>query len=150
MTETLPEAAVAAGFTFYGNADGTPMFPGFEAYMGPFYYRRDGDFHEFMVRIAPHHANMGNAAHGGMLAALTDIACSAAYWNALNRQLESGFVTVSLNHEYLGPVPTGSWLLMRCAVRQSGASMIFVDCEMFTADKLVGLSRCVLKRVKPR
>src|SRR5690606_26116574 len=71
MTDTLPEAAVAAGFTFYGNADGTPMFPGFEAYMGPFYYRRDGDCHEFMVRVAPHHANMGNAAHGGMLAALT-------------------------------------------------------------------------------
>jgi len=150
MTSPLPQTAIDAGFSFYGKDDGTPMFPGFEAYMGPFYYRQHGEYYEFMTHIAPHHVNTGQAAHGGMLAALTDIVCSASYWNYLGRELDSGFVTVNLSHEYISGAPADSWLLMRCQIRQAGGSMIFVDCEMSVEGKLVGLSRCVLKKVKPR
>lgn len=144
-----PAAAPPAGFEPYGFDEESPLFDGFENHIGPFHYRRDGDRHEFLLRIEPRHVNNGGNAHGGLLAAFTDVVCGSAYWNQRGRG-GTPFVTVSLTHEFLGAVPLGSWLLGRGTVRQEGGSMVFIDCELYADERLVGLSRCVMKKFKPR
>jgi len=147
MTTTLPlppDDPRYAGFAYEDRA----AVDDFEHLIGHYMYRRNGDDHEFLMRVEERHRNPGRVAHGGMLAALTDLFCSRTIWNHMNRQ--GGFVTVSLTHEFVGAIAIDRWLLGRCRVRQEGGSLVFIDCEMFSQDKLIGLSRCVMKKLKPR
>ncbi len=146
--ETLPEWARTAGFALEDLGETGPPNIGFDNLIGPFYYRCAGDSHELLLHIEQRHINSGGLAHGGMLSAMTDLACSRAYWNHAGRP-RYGFVTVNLTHEFIGAAPLGGWLVARCRVRQEGGSLVFVDCEMFVDEKLIGLSRCVMKKRKP-
>jgi acyl-coenzyme A thioesterase PaaI-like protein len=145
--DVLPDWLQAEGFAYDDLDENGPPANGFEHLLGLMCYRRRDDMHEMMMRIEPRHANSGKLAHGAMLAAATDIACSRAYWNHLGRP-RYGFVTVSLSHDFVGPVLLETWLLARCRVRQDGGSLGFIDCEMFVDGKLVALSRCVMKKLK--
>lgn len=149
MSTALPDWAQNLGFVLNGAIAGLKHEPNFELQIGPLWYRQDGDSYEFLLQIEQRHLNYGGIAHGAMLAALTDMVCSSTYWNHAGRP-RHGFVTISLTHEFVGSAPKDSWLLSRCRIRQDGGSLVFVDCEMFVEDKLVGLSRCVMKKLKRR
>lgn len=137
------------GFEHYYIEGDDPSVDTFERQMGPFWHRHAGDAHEFLFKIDSRHMNRGGTAHGGMLSAFSDMVCGSAYWHHAGCGAID-FVTASLQHDYLAPVLAGDWLLGRGRVRQAGGSMVFSECELYVGERLVGLSRCVLKRVRPR
>lgn len=143
-----PDDARYAGFERErDDGEGAPPPDGFENLIGPLFHRRSDDAHEFLIHIEPRHLNHGRVAHGGLLAALGDVFCSRALWHHGGRRGD-GFVTVSLTHEFIGAAPADRWLRARCTLRHEGGSLVFIDCEMLVKHRLVGLSRCVMKKLK--
>ncbi|MCK9552653.1 PaaI family thioesterase [Aquamicrobium sp.] len=74
--------------------------------------------------------------HGGVLAALADIAgyASVAIWSTASTP------TISLNVDYLAPA-RGPELIARASVRRLGRSISRSDIEILANEKLVALAR---------
>jgi uncharacterized protein (TIGR00369 family) len=89
---------------------------------------------ELRLPIRPAHLNAFGGAHGGLVAALIDIAVGAA---AAIDPVEPGLrpnLTLALTTQFLRPAPAEGVLTARAAVRGGGAQVSFVDCEVIAAD----------------
>jgi uncharacterized protein (TIGR00369 family) len=96
--------------------------------------RAGGGRAEVKLVIRPEHLNAFGGAHGGLLAALIDIAVGAA---AAIDPVEPGLrpnLTLSLTAQYLRPAPGAGVLTARASLRGGGAQTAFVDCEVVNAD----------------
>jgi acyl-coenzyme A thioesterase 13 len=92
---------------------------------------------ELRLAIRPAHRNAFGGAHGGLVAALIDIAVGAA---AAIDPVEPGLrpnVTLALTTQFVQPAPGEGVLTARAAVRGGGAQVCFVDCEVTAADGAV-------------
>jgi uncharacterized protein (TIGR00369 family) len=130
---------LAHGFRHYGAF-------GFENFMGPFYVREADEGFELLVKVEDRHTNALDAAHGGFMLAVADIFLSATCF--LHLKGKQHFVTVNLAHEFFGPAPRGSWVRGHGRLRKEGKSLMFPECEFFIGDELIGLARCVMKKLK--
>lgn len=85
-----------------------PAAGGFLPVIVRLFQREDGAHLRFRVELGPAHCNGHGRVHGGLIATLADV------WLAGNlaRRLppEAGFVTASLQVDYLGAAAAGDWL----------------------------------------
>jgi uncharacterized protein (TIGR00369 family) len=88
--------------------------PGFLDHGGPYFLRaNDAGPRTVGLRIMPHHINYQNAAHGGVLTTLADVALSHAVYDA--ERPHPAVATISLTTNFLAGVKLGDWL--ECEVR---------------------------------
>ncbi len=118
---------------------------GFEEFLGRFYSRPSPEGQEFLTQVQAHHCNSRGDAHGGFMLALADTFLSGTCH--LDPQVEVEFVTVDLSHEFLGAAPQGAWVHAQGRLRKHGRSLMFVECEFHVGQDLIGIARCVMKKI---
>ena len=96
----------------------------FNDMVGPFYERRRGDQVSLGLRIEERHCNSRGLAHGGLLAALADVALGYA---ALAVAGQSSFVTVQLSMDYSGSARAGDWVESEVEVQHAGSRLAFAN-----------------------
>ncbi len=90
------------------------------------------------IWVGQSHCNTQAILHGGVLAALADIAMGSACGRNLPA---SEFArTIGLQVDYLGAVPLGSWLEIRPRVLKSGRLIVFANAQVFSNDRLVAMA----------
>jgi acyl-coenzyme A thioesterase PaaI-like protein len=119
----------------------------FDGYIGPFYFRQLAGGCEFGIWIERRHANVRGFVHGGFMTAISDMACGLSTYFHLGAT-GTAFVTVSMSHQFIGAAPIGSWLRSICKIRKAGRSTVFVDCEHYVGEELIGLAHTVLKTTR--
>lgn len=88
--------------------------PGFLDHGGPYYLcANESGSRTVGLRIMPHHINYLDAAHGGVLTTLADVALSHAVYDA--ERPHPAVATISLTTNFLRGVKLGDWL--ECDVR---------------------------------
>ena len=96
-----------------------------------------------VLRIPPNEAFVGNplipAVHGGIIAALVDLAGGAA----LFVDLQIPTPTIDMRVDYLRPAIAGKALTADARVKRSGKTVAFVDVDVTDEDgRLVAQGRC--------
>lgn len=108
MTDSdRPDGFVAANFS-----------PGFLDHGGPYWLKREGDRTLVGLRIAPHHINYHDVAHGGVFATLADVALSYQIYASANPPLPT--VSLALTTQFAGPARLGDWLIAEAAIDRMG------------------------------
>ena len=116
---------------------------GFMGWVGPLYLRRDAEGETLGLRVEPRHCNLGRVAHGGMIAALADIAIGHRLVNSRRPRMWS--LSLSLTTDFMGAAALGSWLEACATLRRVGSKIAFVDCELTADGEPIGSASSVLK-----
>lgn len=92
---------------------------------GPLYWRDDGGYLVFGIRVEPRHTNAAGTLHGGMLMTLVDMQLNSA----LNYQLGTGLFipTVAITVDFIAPAVVGDWVQGRTEILRRGGSTVFTD-----------------------
>lgn len=94
--------------------------PGFLDHGGPYYLRSHPAGPRVVgLRILPHHINYQDAAHGGVVTTLADVALSHAVYDA--ERPHPAVATISLTCNFLNPIKLGDWLECEVAIDRMGA-----------------------------
>ena len=121
----LPEGFTPAGFS-----------PGFLDHGGPYYLKaRDGAPKLVGLRICPHHINYRDAAHGGVISTLADVALSHAVYDAERPRLTPSTITLQVN--YLHAVKLGEWIEARVRIDRLGGRTAYTSGEIFRGEEPV-------------
>jgi len=106
----------------YSPPDGfarAPFSPGFLDHGGPYFLRPNADRPTTVgLMIMPHHINYRDAAHGGVLTTLADVALSHAVYDAERPRLSPS--TVSLTTNFMSAVKLGDWLQAEVQIDRIG------------------------------
>jgi uncharacterized protein (TIGR00369 family) len=90
---------------------------------GPLFGRREGHRLVLGLRVERRHCNPAGTCHGGMLTTLADMLL------VLGASAQTGdrryMLTVSLNCDFVGPAPQGSWIEGRLDVLRATRSLVF-------------------------
>jgi acyl-coenzyme A thioesterase 13 len=100
----------------------------FSELVGPFYRCDDGELPVVGLVVLPDHGNSMGFAHGGLLAALTDVALGQAIKVTVGPKLAA--VTANLNIAYLGSAAVGEWIEASPTIDYRGRQLIFAACEL--------------------
>ena len=120
-----------------------PLLQTFAGRAGPFYWRKDGaPGVGFFSK--PHHANLGDAVHGGALLTLADMALFAICRDGL---AGSHAVTVALNSEFLNPGPIGVFITADGEMVKAGKSILMARGMVRAGDASLLAFSGVLKRL---
>ena len=94
---------------------------------------REGEA-EIALEVDARHTNRSGRLHGGVLATVIDAACGFAgcYEAPPGRGLRA--MTLSLNTQYIGPVPVGTRLTARARRSGGGRRIFFSTCEVRDQD----------------
>ena len=93
--------------------------PGFLDHGGPYYLRaNEAGPRTVGLRILPHHINYRDAAHGGVLTTLADVALSHAVYDA--ERPHPAVATISLTTSFLTGVKLGDWLECEVSIDRLG------------------------------
>lgn len=104
-----------------------PVGGGFIAGVGPLYLRHEGAVVRLGFRVEARHCNPMGRCHGGMLASFCDMLLP------LSAQRKSADVgprflpTVSLQLDYMAPVPLGAWVEGEAEVLKVTRAMVFAQ-----------------------
>lgn len=111
--------------------------------IGPVLRTRDLDGHTiYGFRTDPSHCNAIGTVHGGVLTSLLDQAIAIEAWNAADR---CPTVTLQMDTRFMQAARAGD-LLEACATLRHGTrSMLFVDAEVHSGDRLVATATAVMK-----
>lgn len=93
-------------------------------FIGPFYETQRGGQAIVGLPLENKHMNLRSVAHGGMLSTMADVALSFTLVSS-NEKLQS-VSTVSLNTDFLGAAPLGSWLEGSGVIDRTGGNLAFV------------------------
>ena len=103
-----------------------PVGGGFMEFAGPLYVRRDaGGRGTFGLLVERRHCNAKDMCHGGMLAALTDVVLGIGGLEQAG--VKGFFVTISLEQDFLAPVPLGSWIEAEVDLLRRTSTIMFVQ-----------------------
>ena len=121
----------------------------FNTLCGPYYERvTDGLLTGITVRIEDKHLNQRAITHGGMLMTMADLAMGDAVASAYG--YKAGFVTVSMNSDFLKPAALGDWVEARPVVQRKGQRMAFAECLIYVKDTLIFKASAVFAVVERR
>lgn len=118
--------------------------PGYIAANGPLYLRRMPDHVLLGLRVQARHCNPMNNLHGGMMATFADMLLPVA----ANHQTEiTGrfFPTISLQIDFVAPVPLGAWIEGRADILRTTRSMVFAQGLVHADGKLAARISGILK-----
>lgn len=114
-----------------------------ENFIGPFFYYQDGDKCHAAFRVQPHHCNMGDTTHGGILMSFADYClCMSAFSNDL-----AGVVTVNCNSDFIGPSSAGDLILGEAEVTREGGSLVFTRCRLHVEGRTILTASGVIKKI---
>lgn len=103
--------------------------------LGPIYYKGSGYELSLGLRAQPKHMNLRGTVHGGVLAAIADMALG--YTLAFSTDPPSGLVTANLSIDYAGSAKGGDWMETRCDVQRQGGRLAFANCYIYVGDKRI-------------
>lgn len=100
--------------------------PGFLDHGGPYYLGAPVEGVRVVgLLICPHHINYQDAAHGGVIATLADVALSHAVYDAERPRLTPSTVTLTVN--YLAGARLGDWLEARVRIDRLGGRTAYTS-----------------------
>jgi len=118
--ENSPDAGIPAGYEPAG------FSPGFLDHGGPYYLKqRAGRPMLVGLRIMPHHINYQDAAHGGVISTLADVALSHAVYDAERPRLAPS--TIALQVNYLRAARLGDWLEAQVRIDRLGGRTAYTS-----------------------
>lgn len=94
--------------------------------IGPIYSRGKGKDLALGLRVEPKHCNARGTIHGGILAALADVALG--YSMAFATDPPTALVTANLSLDFAGTAKVGDWIETRVDVQKQGARLAFANC----------------------
>lgn len=122
--------------------------------LGPFYQRTEGENLIVGLRIAEQHTNARQTAHGGVLAALADIALG---YNAsfLGVEKKAGAIptvpmtTANLSIDFVGRAREGDWVEARVDIQKVGRHLAFANAYLFVGQERIARASAVFA-ITPR
>ena len=100
-----------------------PWLKTFSAHAGPFYFREEGGPPGVGFYAEPHHGNIADAVHGGMLMTLADMSLFDIAMRAASIERA---VTVTMNAEFVGPGRIGDFIEATGELVKEGGSLLFL------------------------
>lgn len=91
--------------------------------IGPIYCRGQGKDLVLGLRVEPKHCNARGTVHGGILAALADVALG--YSLAFATDPPTGLITANLTLDYAGTARIGDWLETGVDFQKQGSRLAF-------------------------
>ena len=120
--------------------------PGFMKHNGGILFRNISENkYEFMTIINKNHLNVAGITHGGYLAALIDAGSGTAAHRVSNN---TPCVTVTLEIKYIGASRTGDKIIGTVNIQKKTGSLIFLNCELKSKDKILASASGVWKILK--
>lgn len=103
--------------------------------LGPVYYKGSGYELSLGLRAQSKHANLRGSVHGGVLAAIADMALG--YTLAFSEDPPMGLVTANLSIDYAGSAKIGDWMETRTDVQRKGGRLAFANCYISVGDQRI-------------
>ena len=100
---------------------------GFIAANGPLYLFHDAGVVKLGFRVEARHCNPMGVCHGGMLASFCDMLLPLSVHRKSAEVGQRFLPTVSLQLDYLAPVPLGAWVEGECEVLKVTRTMVFAQ-----------------------
>jgi uncharacterized protein (TIGR00369 family) len=94
---------------------------------GPLYGRWDGERVRLGFRVEERHANVARACHGGMLTTFADMQMAVVTHYQWPDIAGHAFPTISLNADFVAPVPLGAWLEGSADVIRATKTLVFLQ-----------------------
>ena len=120
--------------------------PGFMKHSGGLLFKAISEKeYQFKTLIKENHLNAAGITHGGFIAAVVDAGAGTAAHRAADN---SPCVTISLELKFISPVKLNQELIGTTKIQKKTKSMVFLTCELKTADKIVATASGVWKILK--
>ena len=103
--------------------------------IGPVYSRGSGSDLSIGLWAQQKHCNLRGTVHGGVLAALADIALG--YTLAFSSDPPAGYVTANLSIHYAGSAKVGDWLEARTDIQRQGGRAAFANCYIYVGEQRI-------------
>ena len=101
--------------------------------------------YQFKAKISENHLNAAGITHGGFIAAFVDAGAGTAAHRATN---QSPCVTISLDLKFISAVHLGQELIGKTIIQKKTKTMVFLTCELTSANKIVATASGVWKILK--
>ncbi len=128
MADIKHQYTIPDGFELYNTSDGR-----FADSIGPYFIKNKFPNTIFGTLITKKQSNLNEVSHGGFLMAFADSV--GGYFSF--KTVKKPIVTVTLNSNFIRPVPLGSWLEAKGRVKKFGKRVIFIEVEMYCKNKIV-------------
>ncbi len=106
---------------------------GFSRHNGPFYQKLEGHDNYRGFYVLERHCNSMGIAHGGLLVSFAD----ALLGMAVYRATRMAPITVRLTTDFIASAKRGDWVEGKGTVTQADATVIFVNANIYVADRVV-------------
>jgi uncharacterized protein (TIGR00369 family) len=126
-----------------------PVGGAFIAANGPLHVLQDGAVVKLGFRVEPRHCNPMGVCHGGMLASFCDMLLPVSV-HRKSAEVGLRFLpTVSLQLDYLAPVPLGAWVEGEGEVLRVTRAMVFAQ-GLVRADGVTAVRCSGVFKIGPR
>ena len=120
--------------------------PGFMKHNGGLLFRTISENeYEFKATINENHLNAAGITHGGFIAAFVDAGAGTAAHRVANG---NPCVTISLELKFISSIQLGQELVGKTKIQKKTKSMVFLTCELSTANKTVAVASGIWKILK--
>jgi uncharacterized protein (TIGR00369 family) len=120
--------------------------PGFMKHNGGLLFKTISETeYQFKAKINENHLNTAGITHGGFIAAFVDAGAGTAAHRATN---QSPCVTISLDLKFISAVHLGQELIGITKIQKKTKTMVFLTCELTSANKIVATASGVWKILK--
>ena len=120
--------------------------PGFMQHNGGLLFKTISETeYKFKAKISENHLNAAGITHGGFIAAFVDAGAGTAAHRATN---QSPCVTISLDLKFISAVHLGQELIGITKIQKKTKTMVFLTCELTSANKIVATASGVWKILK--
>ena len=128
------------------NFEQISLKPGFMKHNGGLLFKTISEVeYQFKAKINANHLNAAGIAHGGFIAAFVDAGAGTAAHRATN---QSPCVTISLDLKFISAVHLGQELIGITKIQKKTKTMVFLTCELTSANKIVATASGVWKILK--
>ena len=121
MSEQSASAGIPAGFKLL------PRMGEFIGVNGPLYLKHEGDLVQVGFRVEARHTNPMRICHGGMMASFCDMLLPLSVHRKSHEVGMRFLPTISLQIDYLAPVPLGAWVEGEADVLRATRSLVFAQ-----------------------
>jgi|ERR1044072_430868 uncharacterized protein (TIGR00369 family) len=115
--------------------------------VGPVYLKKAGEYATIGLRIDDKHANARGIAHGGVLAALADIALG--YNLVFSTSPPRTLVTVNLTIDFIGSAKHGDWLEAYVEIHKQEGRTAFASARLMSGAKQIARASGIFLMGKP-
>jgi uncharacterized protein (TIGR00369 family) len=101
--------------------------------------------YQFKAKISENHLNAAGITHGGFIATFVDAGAGTAAHRSTNK---NPCVTISLDLKFISAVHLGQELIGITKIQKKTKTMVFLTCELTSANKIVATASGVWKILK--